>query len=153
MKIIVASFGYKFGTPNDANILIDARSLRNPFKMKHLRNLPGTSDQIFYYVTKDPNWNAWLDAAIAKIDQTLSLTPGMPQIAIGVGCHGGRHRSVVAALEIARVLHWKYAQGGQHHMIQIAHRDIGKGAKLGTILNVKQIAVELPKVRKKEFKT
>ena len=162
MKIIVASFGYRFGTPLDADLLIDARSLANPFKIPHLRALDGTKDQLYDFVTKQASWGKWFNSAChqSRLICRQHIDAGMPTVAIGVGCVGGRHRSVVGALEIARVLFWEFGEGKTswskvgNSVVQIAHRDLSKGGEAGTFkkaTDFERLPTHLK--RKKEFKT
>jgi len=135
VKVIISSFGYKYGTPIDADLLLDARTLLNPFTDKSLRNLPGTSDAVWRFVTADPRWYKWKAKAEFEAVKLLDIKikNGARDMIIGIGCHGGRHRSVVATLELARFFHW---QGGLSlvtkpgtHQVMVGHRDMIKAGK------------------------
>lgn len=149
MKIIVASFGFKFGTPEDADLLIDARSLMNPFQNKGLRARSGLDDDVWVFVAHGRGFESWQDKALikAKVVVNNGLACGSPHVAIGVGCVGGRHRSVVACMELARALYWIYGRGG-NNTIDVAHRDITKGEPVGNLMTAQQLAEEFKKPTK-----
>ena len=91
--IQLLSFGYKSGVP-DADIVIDVRGLRNPYRDPELRRLDGLDPLIQRFVADDPLFTQ----SIAQIE--TAVDQGHQRIAIG--CHGGHHRSV-AVVELARV--------------------------------------------------
>lgn len=148
MKIIISSFGYKFGTPEDADLLLDARKLRNPFKNKKLREKTGLADDVWKFVTADPRWLQWKAKAeweATKIVEQAELQ-GQAQVMIGIGCTGGRHRSVVATLELARFFHWDgelsflFPKKSGTHEVMVGHRDMNKeGEVMGKLRNIKDI--------------
>ncbi len=153
MKIIVASFGFKFGTPKDADILIDARSLRNPFNRSNLRHKSGLDDEVWKFVTKTTAFSMWKSKAVAQANAVVQagLASGARQVAIGVGCVGGRHRSVVGCMEIARAIWWTHGKTGKHQILT-AHRDITKGEPVGKIMTARELVDEF-KQPAKQFNT
>ncbi|MGH9164334.1 MAG: RNase adapter RapZ [Acidimicrobiales bacterium] len=100
----VVSFGYKHGLPLDVDLVIDCRFLPNPHWVDDLRPLSGLDAPVRDYVLGQPDTQAFLD----KLDELLALVlpgyvkEGKSYLSIGIGCTGGRHRSVVLAGEIAR---------------------------------------------------
>ena len=118
--INVVSFGFKYGIPIDADLVFDVRFLPNPYYIAELKPLTGNEDRIKHYVL------SWKEAGefISKINDMLEfLLPyyskeGKSQLVIGIGCTGGRHRSVVVANEIYSNLKNK------SHTALISHRDI-----------------------------
>lgn len=118
--INVVSFGFKYGIPIDADLVFDVRFLPNPYYIPELKPLTGNEDRIKHYVL------SWKEAGefIHKINDMLEfLLPyyskeGKSQLVIGIGCTGGRHRSVVIANEIHNNLKNK------SHAALISHRDI-----------------------------
>jgi len=106
IAVNVMSFGFKHGIPVDADMLFDARFLPNPHWVEDLRPLNGTHKKVRGYVLTAEGTKEFL----AKVRDLLSfLLPGYVKegkhyLTIGVGCTGGKHRSVVIADEIARYL-------------------------------------------------
>lgn len=154
MKVIISSFGYKFGTPTDADLLLDARSLRNPFRDRELRALTGEHDLVWKAVTSDPRWDKWLDDGEWSIVEAIGKANalGNKKVTIGVGCTGGRHRSVVAALELSRFVYWnKVAPLNKlkEYEVLVGHRDLNKeGEVQGELRNIKDILASLPAPKK-----
>ena len=102
----LVSFGYKHGLPVDVDLVLDCRFLPNPHWVESLRPLPGTDPKVRGYVMRQPDTKAFL----AEMERLFALLlpayvrEGKAYLSIGVGCTGGRHRSVVIANELARVL-------------------------------------------------
>jgi RNase adapter protein RapZ len=123
LKTTVISFGYKFGLPLDADIVLDVRFLPNPHWIPELRDLTGRDEDVRNYVlTQDPTTD-FLDRAR---DLFAVLLPGYQEegrhyLTIAIGCTGGRHRSVVLSEEIARLVKEK----GFH--VKVIHRDVHRG--------------------------
>ncbi len=150
MRIIVSSFGYKFGTPTDADLLIDARGLLNPFRDEALRKMTGLDDKVWFAITKDKRWMRWRGEAITRAWQAVLPVlnhPTSSDLLIGVGCTGGRHRSVVGTLEVARALKWRMLC--YTIPIMVGHRDlIREGDAQRPLRNLKTllpVALEHPK--------
>jgi UPF0042 nucleotide-binding protein len=106
LQTSLVSFGYKHGIPLDVDLVFDCRFLPNPHWVENLRPLPGTDPQVRRYVLDQPEARAFLDQLR---DLFALLLPayareGKSYLSIAVGCTGGRHRSVVIAAELARVL-------------------------------------------------
>jgi UPF0042 nucleotide-binding protein len=106
IQITIVTFGYKYGLPIDADLVFDTRFIPNPHWIPELRPLPGTDEQVRDFVlTKDE-----AKSYLAQIENMLeSLLPafireGKHYLTVGIGCTGGRHRSVVFGQEIARFL-------------------------------------------------
>ena len=106
MRVEVLSFGHRFGTPRDMELLFDVRHLPNPFFIAELRRLTGTDRRVVKYLISQP-----------EVEETLSrfadllyyLLPqyqreGKSYVTVGIGCTGGRHRSVMVANELAKRL-------------------------------------------------
>ncbi len=121
-KISLMSFGYKHGHPLDADIIFDVRFLPNPFWVQDLRDLKGDDRRVKKYVLDRPGAHEFIDRFKGLIEFIL---PGYqrerrPYLSIGIGCTGGRHRSVVIATELSRL----FAREG--HAIMVSHRDIDR---------------------------
>jgi UPF0042 nucleotide-binding protein len=106
LQISVVSFGYKHGLPLDVDLVFDCRFLPNPHWVESLRPLPGTDAKVRRYVMKQEETQAFLEELGKMFELLLPayVREGKSYLSIGVGCTGGRHRSVVIAAEIARVL-------------------------------------------------
>ncbi len=118
--INILSFGYKHGLPYDADIIVDIRFLPNPYFIDGLKNLNGTDREIQNFVLGKENsikfiekFTEFLEFLIPQYEQE-----GKSYLTIGIGCTGGRHRSVVIANEIAE--HFNRLSP------TIRHRDISK---------------------------
>jgi UPF0042 nucleotide-binding protein len=116
----VVSFGFKHGVPLDVDMVFDCRFLPNPHWVDELRPQTGLDEPVRGYVMGQPESEAFL----TKVDDLLALLlpafvkEGKSYLSIAVGCTGGRHRSVVIAEELARLL----ARRGFEPTVQ--HRDI-----------------------------
>jgi UPF0042 nucleotide-binding protein len=113
----VVSFGYKHGLPLDVDLVFDCRFLPNPHWVDRLRPLPGTDAKVRRYVLEQPDAQAFLE----ELERLLALLvpayvrEGKSYLSIGIGCTGGRHRSVVIAAELAKVLQRLGFPAGVHH--------------------------------------
>ena len=106
MKVTVTSFGFKRGTPRDLDLLFDVRFLPNPHFVPDLRPLTGRDRPIVEYLEAQPEVGETLERLV---DLLAFLLPryqreGKSYVTIGIGCTGGRHRSVYLAEAIARRL-------------------------------------------------
>lgn len=122
INIIVQSFGFKYGAPEDTDIITDVRFLPNPFYIEELRPLSGQDKGIKDYVDSFPETQKFLDK---QMDLLLYLMPfyireGKMTLTISVGCTGGRHRSVFLAERIAKRLRQ------DNYSVTVVHRDIAK---------------------------
>ena len=106
LQVSVVSFGYKHGLPLDVDLVFDCRFLPNPHWVESLRPLPGTDAKVRRYVMKQEETQAFLEELSNLFELLLPayVREGKSYLSIGVGCTGGRHRSVVIAAEIARLL-------------------------------------------------
>ena len=122
MYVTVLSFGFKYGVPEDADLVFDVRFLPNPYYDEHLRPLTGQVQAVRDYVMRGTTAEIFLKKLYDMIDFLLPnyINEGKNQLVIAVGCTGGRHRSVTLTEELAKHL----AAGGQKVMVN--HRDIGK---------------------------
>lgn len=118
--IMIESFGFKHGMPQEADWVLDVRFLPNPFYVPSLKELTGKNKKIVDYVLNTPKANQFAGRVTGLI---LDLIPsyikeGKFHLTVAVGCTGGRHRSVVMASEIARRLE----ETGRS--VTVKHRDI-----------------------------
>lgn len=106
MSVRVVSFGFKYGAPADADVVLDVRFLDNPHFVPELRALPGTDARVVKYVMDNPETKDFLTHAEKLLAFSLPKyeREGKSYLTIAIGCTGGRHRSVVLAHEIGRQL-------------------------------------------------
>jgi len=120
MVITLVSFGYKFGIPYELDLLFDLRFLPNPHFDPHLRPYTGMSQVVRDFITAHPDTGKFLDKLMDFIEFLLPRyrSEGKSYLTIGLGCTGGRHRSVAVSLLIADRL----KESG--YDVNIKHRDI-----------------------------
>ena len=106
LNVTLISFGYKYGLPLDADIVLDVRFLPNPYYVEHLRDLAGTDEPVAAYLESIPETQAFLDHAQRLLDFLIPhyIREGKSQLTIAIGCTGGRHRSVYLAQRLQRGL-------------------------------------------------
>jgi UPF0042 nucleotide-binding protein len=121
MRINFLSFGFKRGAPIDCDLVVDVRFLRNPYFIEELRELDGRDQQVIEYVFASPE----ADDFVRRYSELLAfLIPryqaeGKAYLNVGVGCTGGKHRSVAIAEALSRHI------DGSQHLISVKHRDVG----------------------------
>ena len=127
--VTVMSFGYKYGIPQDADLVFDVRFLPNPYYVQELRPLTGNDKPIQDYVTDNDIAREFLEKLSDMISFLIPryIEEGKTQLVIGIGCTGGKHRSVTVANEIYQGLLGKEDGFG----LRIEHRDIDKDRKRG----------------------
>ena len=120
LQTSIVSFGYKHGLPLDVDLVFDCRFLPNPHWVEELRPQRGTDAAVREYVMAQPETHAFLDELRNLFALLLPayVREGKSYLSIGVGCTGGRHRSVVLAGELATVLE------GLGFPARVEHRDI-----------------------------
>jgi UPF0042 nucleotide-binding protein len=115
------SFGFKFGPPVDADMVFDVRFLDNPFFVPQLSKLPGTTPAVRDFVLQSEGASEFVERSASLLEFCLPRfeREGKSYLTIGVGCTGGRHRSVVLAAQLAERLK---KQTGLR--IDVVHRDV-----------------------------
>lgn len=132
LRINVLSFGYKYGIPVDADIVLDCRFIPNPHWVPELRPLSGLDDKVFNHVLASEGVSDFVSSYVAVIEKMISgyLREGKKYVTIAIGCTGGKHRSVSIAREIADQLNALNAldAAGKDHSISAhaTHRDVGR---------------------------
>jgi|GEM_PF-21163 len=127
MRVQVYSFGYKHGCPRDLDLMFDVRHLPNPYFEPHLRDLSGHDRRVVDYLNASPEVHETLRRFTELIDYLLPLyrREGKSYVTVGIGCTGGRHRSVMTANNITRHLR----RAG--YDAAAVHRDVRKVRKAG----------------------
>jgi UPF0042 nucleotide-binding protein len=121
LRATVMSFGFKYGIPLDADIVLDMRFLPNPYWVPELRALTGLDPEVSDYVLCLPEAKQFLDRLVPTLEPVLEgyLREGKSYVTIAVGCTGGKHRSVATSEELARRL------AGLGVASRTVHRDLG----------------------------
>jgi UPF0042 nucleotide-binding protein len=122
MRLNLISFGFKYGLPLDADLIIDVRFLPNPYWVEELKDLNGLDRRVVDYIIDFEGAKEFLDRFVDLIDSLIPLyqLERKYHLTIGVGCTGGKHRSVVIANELAGRL----TKDG--YQVAVTHRDIDK---------------------------
>ena len=99
MALTIMSFGFKYGLPQEADIVFDVRCLPNPFYVPELKNLTGLDQPVVDYVMQAPESQEFLRRLQSLLEYALPLyvKEGKSQLVIAVGCTGGKHRSITFA--------------------------------------------------------
>ena len=102
MALTVVSFGFKYGLPQEADLVLDVRCLPNPFYVPELKNLTGLDQAVVDYVMAAPESQELLRRYESMLEYALPLyvKEGKSQLMIAVGCTGGKHRSITFARKI-----------------------------------------------------
>jgi len=122
VNLALISFGYKYGLPPDADIIIDVRFLPNPYWVEEFKDLNGLDSRLVDYVMDFESAREFLNSFVDMIESLIPLYQFERKyyLTIGVGCTGGKHRSVVIANELTSRL----TKDG--YPVGVSHRDIDK---------------------------
>ncbi len=125
LALTFVAFGFKFGLPTDLDLLFDVRFLRNPNYEEPLAELTGEDAAVGAFIENDPALEPFLGKVGDLLDYLLPryLAEGKTQLTIGIGCTGGRHRSVYVARRLMR----RYA-GDPRFELAFEARDLGQAA-------------------------
>jgi len=123
MNVSLVAFGYKYGIPVDADLVIDTRFLPNPHYIERLRPLTGNNPEVSRFVLKSSVTQKFLRKyfALLKFLIPYYIREGKSYLTIAVGCTGGRHRSVIVVNELNKFL-------GKKCPVKTQYRDIEKSA-------------------------
>jgi len=127
MTLTLLSFGYSFGIPFEADLMLDVRFLPNPYFVEDLKGLKGDHPKVVEYVLRSEEAREFLKRAYEFIQFLLPLfeREGKTHLTIAIGCTGGRHRSIVMVNRLAEML--KEALNKKETILNIRHRDMEKG--------------------------
>ncbi len=122
LQISITSFGYKYGLPESVDIVMDVRFLPNPFYNKELKDLDGRNSKVIDYVLYREETKKFLNMFEKMLDFLIPnyIAEGKSYLGIGIGCTGGKHRSVVISDKIYEYLKLK------GYSIKLFHKDIDK---------------------------
>lgn len=122
LNVTVMSFGYKYGIPQDSDLVFDVRFLPNPFYIESLKNYTGNDKNVQDYVMGFDTTNIFINKLK---DMLIFLLPhyikeGKSNLVISIGCTGGKHRSVTISNHIASIL------SEDNYRVMLNHRDVEK---------------------------
>jgi UPF0042 nucleotide-binding protein len=123
LAVTFMTYGFKHGAPRDADLLFDVRFLPNPHYEAELRDLTGLEQPVIDYVEQSEGIDEFYERLVPLLDYLLPsyVREGKAHLTIGVGCTGGRHRSVVIAEHLAAL----YRERGEY-LVDVVHRDRDK---------------------------
>jgi UPF0042 nucleotide-binding protein len=126
LRINVLSFGYKYGIPVDADLVLDCRFIPNPHWVPELRPKSGLDDAVYQHVLGSEGVSDFVASYVAVVEKMIPgyLREGKKYVTIAIGCTGGKHRSVSVAREIASQLN--RAHEDYEVSAHATHRDVGR---------------------------
>ena len=121
MTVQLISFGFKFGIPLEADLVFDTRFIQNPYYVPELREHSGLTKQVRDFVLEQPGALEYLDRIHDLLEFSIPAfaAEGKSRLTIGIGCTGGRHRSIVFVEELARRLRER-----GHEPVEVFHREL-----------------------------
>lgn len=122
LHVQIVSFGHKHGVPRQVDLLFDVRHLPNPYFDRNLKELPGTDPKVVGFLEKQTEVEETIRRFTDLLEYLLPLykREGKSYLTIGVGCTGGRHRSVMVANRLTRALK------NDNFDVSVTHRDVQK---------------------------
>ena len=122
IRLTVMSFGFKYGLPLDADNVVDVRFLPNPYWVSELRHLTGKDSPVANFVLNKAGGQGFVERYTALLTDILQgyTRELKPFVTIGIGCTGGKHRSVA----IAEAISERLRAGGR--AVRTIHRDLGR---------------------------
>lgn len=122
LKVVIVSFGHKYGNPRDLDLLLDVRHLPNPYFDRALKDLTGDHPQIRRFLDKHVEVGETVDRFVELLKYLLPFykREGKSYLTIGVGCTGGRHRSVMVSNRLRDELK------KEKYNVSVVHRDMQK---------------------------
>ena len=123
LRIEVMTFGFKRGTPRQADLLLDVRFLPNPHWVEELRPFDGRDEAVRDYVFSQPAAEPFMDAVERLLDVTVPgyIAEGKRYLTIAIGCTGGKHRSIAIGERVA-----EYVRQSFDLPVDVVHRDLGE---------------------------
>ncbi|MFC6170015.1 RNase adapter RapZ [Loigolactobacillus jiayinensis] len=117
----VMSFGFKYGVPIDADIVMDVRFLPNPYYVPEFKKLTGMNQAVYDYVMQQPATEDFYERFSSMLHLIMPgyEKEGKTSLTIAIGCTGGQHRSVAITERLGKDL-------GQHYPVDVSHRDMNK---------------------------
>ncbi len=134
MTIYIQSFGFKYGIPPDSHMLLDLRFMPNPFYIAELKLLSGLDQPVIEYLEQFSEVHRFveLQEELLRFSVPLYVREGKQRLNIGVGCTGGRHRSVMVSERLADFLR------KLGYRVILLHRDLGSDTRLRKIREIEE---------------
>lgn len=119
ISVSIISFGFKHGTLLDGDLIFDVRFIPNPYYIPELKEYHGGDELVKNYVLKWPQTQIFIDKTIDMLEFLIPhyTVEGKTQLIVGIGCTGGRHRSVAISNKIGEILN------NNNHRVSVEHRD------------------------------
>ncbi|MBA3814101.1 MAG: RNase adapter RapZ [Alphaproteobacteria bacterium] len=126
LSVFITSFSFRHGLPREADMVFDARLLKNPFYIDELRTLSGKDQKVADFIKKDKVFSSFFHSLKSIVSSSLPCfeEQGRGYLTVAVGCTGGQHRSVYIATMLAE---WLQTTKNQ---VKLQHRDLKKGNKI-----------------------
>jgi len=123
MRTRLLSFGFKYGTPVDADLMFDVRFIENPYFVPELKDQSGLDADVARFVLDKPDAQGFIERVLALLEYALPRYEheGKSYLTVAIGCTGGRHRSVAIAERLGATLQTRLGLE-----IDVRHRDIGE---------------------------
>ena len=123
MNVSIMSFGFKHGTPSDADLMFDVRCFPNPYYISELKDKTGLEQVVSDYVLASDQVQIFLEHLFGLLDHLLPLyqLDGRSHVTIAIGCTGGKHRSVTIAQRL-----FSHLKSSANLQVSTTHRDIHK---------------------------
>ncbi len=133
LMVSLVSFAYPEGLPREADLVLDARFLRNPHYDLKLRPMTGLEPSVADYVEQDPDFGRFLDCIVTLLTLLLPrfIAEGKKYATVAVGCTGGRHRSVHVVEKLAATLALSHGSSGTCRgglVVSVTHRELARQA-------------------------
>jgi len=127
LRLVLVSFGFRHGLPSEADLVIDARFLDNPFEREDLRPLSGLHEPVARYVIDQPDAQTLLGhvEGLVRFSVPRSAREGRSYLTVAIGCTGGQHRSVALVEELKVRLTTGGALYDPPPRLVVRHRDVG----------------------------
>jgi UPF0042 nucleotide-binding protein len=124
LAVTLETFGFKYGAVRDPDLMFDVRFLPNPHYEPDLRPLTGLDQRVVDFINRDGKLDEFYERLLPLLDYLLPqyLAEGKAHLVVGIGCTGGRHRSVA----VAEHLKSRYGGGDEKYIVDVSHRDIRK---------------------------
>lgn len=121
--LTILSFGFKYGLPVDADLVIDMRFLPNPFWQPELRGLTGENERVSNFVLQQSGAADFIERYVAALQPVLEgyRRENKRHVVLAVGCTGGKHRSVATAVRLGELL-----ADTADSVVRVTHRDLGR---------------------------
>lgn len=129
--LLLSSFGFKYGLPQDSNYVFDVRFIPNPFYVAELKSLSGMDGAVQEYIRSSEEAGSFLTSSMLFLDSVIPryFKSGREFLHVAVGCTGGRHRSVAFAEWLCGHYKETSTDMGIDFSVELSHRDVDKASE------------------------